>query len=216
MRKKSDFLGAMAPRLLNTGLVLACLAGRCVPAAARKTMIDVTTRNFDEETRAHDNMLLVFYAPWCGHCKRLEPTLAQLANGVAPDASGKLPYQIARCDGTEHRVLAQRFGVRGFPSLYYIRGRSEVIVYEGGRGAAEIDAFLRNGHADYKPLSLVKSPFGPIGRAKGWCAAAGLAALDAHESLSESIGVYPAYFAVAVLGMALVVALLVVPLLILA
>ena len=84
------------------------LAITCADAAG---ITEVTTRTFEAETSKGDPLLLVFYAPWCGHCRRLEPTLHQLA------ASAGDAYSIAKIDGTAHRVLTQRFGVRGFQSL---------------------------------------------------------------------------------------------------
>ena len=85
----------------------------------------------------------------------------------------------------------------------------------GGRGFAELDAFLRRGYKTWKRLSPLKSPFGPVGRAKGWCAAAGLAAFDAHARLATSLGDIAAAAVVAFLGLALLIGVLVVPLLVL-
>ena len=182
------------------------LAATCADAAG---ITEVTTRTFEAETSKGDPLLLVFYAPWCGHCRRLEPTLHQLA------ASSGDAYSIAKIDGTAHRVLTQRFGVRGFPSLFYVRSKQQVLLYEGSRGFAELDEWLRRGYTQSPRLSLLKSPFGPIGRAKGWCSAAGLAALDVYEALSEKIGSWAAA-AVVVLGLFLMVLVFVGPLLYLA
>ena len=102
-------------------------------------------------------------------------------------------------------MLTQRFGVRGFPSLFYVRSKQQVLLYEGSRGFAELDEWLRRGYTQSPRLSLLKSPFGPIGRAKGWCSAAGLAALDVYEALSEKIGSWAAAAAVVVLGLVLMV-----------
>ena len=155
---------------------------------------EVTTRTFEAETSKGDPLLLVFYAPWCGHCRRLEPTLQQLA------ASSGDAYSIAKIDGTAHRV----------------RSKQQVLLYEGSRGFAELDEWLRRGYTQSPRLSLLKSPFGPIGRAKGWCSAAGLAALDVYEALSEKIGSWAAAAAVVVLGLVLMVLVFVGPLLYLA
>ena len=97
------------------------LAVTCADAAG---ITEVTTRTFEAETSKGDPLLLVFYAPWCGHCRRLEPTLHQLA------ASAGDAYSIAKVDGTAHRVLTQRFGVRGFPSLFYVRSKQQVLLYD--------------------------------------------------------------------------------------
>ena len=187
-------------------LLLLLAASRGVSAGK---LIEITTRNFDAET-SKENLLLVFYAPWCGHCKRLEPVLGQLAATDDPD------YSVGRCDGTEHRVLAQRFNVRGYPSLFFVRSKAEVIPYEGNRGFKDIEHFLKRGHADAARLSFVKSPFGPLGRLKGLCVRAGLYALDTHAKLAVQIGEYPAMAVVAVMALAALIVVLVVPLLILA
>ena len=79
-----------------------------------------------------------------------------------------------------------------------------------------MDEWLRRGYTQSPRLSLLKSPFGPIGRAKGWCSAAGLAALDVYEALSEKIGSWAAAAAVVVLGLVLMVLVFVGPLLYLA
>jgi len=167
---------------------------------------EVTTRNFDEVTRRQKDVFLVFYAPWCGHCRRLDPALQSLAAS----------HHVAKCDGTEHRVLAQRFNVRGFPSLFLIKNRGDVYAYEGDRGVKAMDRFLTSGYRDARRLSLLKSPFGPVGRAKGLCIHLGLRAEDAHAVLAERVGEYPAYALVGLAALLLVILVVVVPVLVLA
>ena len=72
-------------------------------------MITLTDSNFEELVLgSKDHWLVEFYAPWCGHCKRLEPEWAK----AATELKGKI--KLGALDATVHTVMAGRYGV-GIP-----------------------------------------------------------------------------------------------------
>nr|XP_054767097.1 NXPE family member 3-like [Lytechinus pictus] len=64
--------------------------------------------NFDDVVNDADIILVEFYAPWCGHCKRLAPEYAAAALEMK---SGTPPVPFAKVDATESSELASRFEV---------------------------------------------------------------------------------------------------------
>ena len=58
-------------------------------------------------------MLVEFYAPWCGHCKALEPTWAKLADHFAD----RDDIVIAKSDATTNEF--DGVDVQGFPTLKF-------------------------------------------------------------------------------------------------
>eukprot|EP01084_Bolivina_argentea_P072003 130784_1 len=67
-----------------------------------------------------------FYAPWCGHCKRLAPVWEEVATEV------KGQVNIAKVDVTQNRALGKQFNVKGFPTLLLFR-RGKMVKYSGSR-----------------------------------------------------------------------------------
>jgi thioredoxin domain-containing protein 5 len=78
-----------------------------------------------------------FYAPWCGHCKRLAPTWEELATKYNKVSNGN----VAKVDCTVHSEVCKGQGVRGYPTLKFFKDGEEV-AYAGGRDMASFDKFL--------------------------------------------------------------------------
>jgi protein disulfide-isomerase-like protein len=95
-------------------LSLLFLAATLVASLA-SDVVTLTTANFDEQTKAstgdNGSWLVEFYAPWCGHCKRLQPIWEELAT----DAKGQ--FSVGKVDVTENRDLGTRFEIKGFPTV---------------------------------------------------------------------------------------------------
>merc|ERR1712111_72107 len=72
-------------------------------------------RNFQElVTDSDKDVLIDFYAPWCGHCKKLTPIYDELGEKMADEE-----VEIVKMDATANDV-PPAYDVKGFPTLYWL------------------------------------------------------------------------------------------------
>ncbi|KAI1285422.1 Protein disulfide-isomerase TMX3 [Halotydeus destructor] len=91
---------------------------------------------YQKDTKA---WLVKFYAPWCHHCKQMEPTYMQVAQKLHNEDIG---VHVGRIDCTRFQAVASHFSVRGFPTLMFIN-KDKVVEYHGDRTEDEILDFAR-------------------------------------------------------------------------
>jgi protein disulfide isomerase len=104
-------------------------------------VVTLTDANFQAEVVDNDKDVLVeFYAPWCGHCKQLKPRYASLAKTLSKVDS----VRIAAMDATANKVPAG-FDVQGYPTLFFVKGndKKNPVPYEGQREEKDMIKFIQ-------------------------------------------------------------------------
>lgn len=105
--------------------------------SGKKDVIELTDDTFDKNVLDSEDVWMVeFYAPWCGHCKNLEPEWAAAATEVKEQTKGKV--KLAAVDATVNQVLASRYGIRGFPTIKIFQKGESPVDYDGGRTRSDI------------------------------------------------------------------------------
>ena len=113
-------------------------------------VVKLTAANWRKEVIDSPIPVLVdFWAPWCGPCLKLAPTIDRLADRYA----GKI--KVGKVNVDNAKQLAVRYGVRPIPAVFIFHGgeeprRSFVGLMSEAELAAEIDAVL-NGEPDDAP-----------------------------------------------------------------
>jgi thioredoxin domain-containing protein 5 len=84
-----------------------------------------------------------FFAPWCGHCKKLAPVWQQLARHM----QNKLTIAEVNCD--DNSSLCKSQGIEGYPTLIYFDGSGGRSEYNGGRKLDQFKAFAEKTTSAY-------------------------------------------------------------------
>jgi thioredoxin len=100
------------------------------------TVLHADEDNFDRHVLKADVPVLVdFYANWCGPCKRMAPTLDQLA-AESPRA------RVVKVNVDDSPKLAARYGIRSLPSLVVFKNGRAVAKQEGFTAKSKLKAML--------------------------------------------------------------------------
>lgn len=117
-------------------------------------VIVLTDSNFSSQVLNSDSVWMVeFYAPWCGHCKNLQPEWESAARRSKD-------VKWAKVDCTQNQSVCGQYGVQGYPTIKAFtpgaRSSSDAIPYEGGRTSNDLSVFAEGLFAKNAPPKQVK------------------------------------------------------------
>eukprot|EP00980_Cylindrotheca_fusiformis_P006458 scaffold1377_cov126-Cylindrotheca_fusiformis.AAC.3 len=106
--------------------------------------MELTPDNYDDVT-AGKTIFLKFFAPWCGHCKKLKPDWDKLIDAFSDSPTAL----IADVDCTaEGKPLCDANGVRGYPTLKY----GDPAALEDYKGARDFNSLKKFAEENLKPM----------------------------------------------------------------
>ncbi|KAK8953892.1 Protein disulfide isomerase-like 2-2 [Platanthera zijinensis] len=138
-------------RIWHAALTLAFLAA---PAVAGEDVMVLTEATFEKEVGQDRGALVEFYAPWCGHCKKLAPEYEKLGSRFRKTRS----VLIAKVDCDDQKSLCSKYGVQGYPSIqWFSKGSLKPKKYEGPRTADALVEFTNNEGGTNVKVATVRS-----------------------------------------------------------
>lgn len=139
------------------GKIAPSIKSEPIPASQDEPVYVLVADEFDKvlfEEGKDKDILVEFYAPWCGHCKKLAPTYEKLAETYS---SIKDKLLVVKMDATNNDVPPSAgFKVQGFPTIKFKpAGSTSFIDYDGARELDDFVTYLEK-HAK-NDLSLKKN-----------------------------------------------------------
>src|SRR3982750_1127591 len=87
---------------------------------AGKNLVEFTSDNWQQEVEQSDQPVVVdFWAPWCGPCRQLGPTIDKIATQLA----GKV--KVGKLNVDDNQEIAARYGVMSIPRVFIFKGGAQ-------------------------------------------------------------------------------------------
>ena len=102
-------------------------------------VLTITDSTIDAAIKDYPSILIEFYAPWCGHCKRLAPEYEKAADMLKASGSSGV---VGKVDSTVEKTAAGAWSIRGYPTLLYFENGQMIEKYAGGRTAEDIVKYM--------------------------------------------------------------------------
>ena len=104
---------------------------------AGANVLELTDTNFQSEVLGSDQPVLVdFWAPWCGPCRKIAPMIDELATEYSGSA------RVGKVNIDDNQQSAMQYGIEAIPTLIVFKGGQPVQRFQGIPAKARLQEAL--------------------------------------------------------------------------
>ena len=135
----------IALALLAVLIVVIILWRRSESYASYQVNDEYNTEGFYVDASSNDpnevKKVVLFYAPWCSHCKKFMEGNDSVWNALSSKATTNVVFDTVNCE--ENKETAEQYNIKNLPTIKIITN-SGVKTYEGDRSLESLQHFISN------------------------------------------------------------------------